>query len=189
MKNVLCALSIITVIATGCSNSQAHTDDPKKTADSASASTDTKATPAENAGTKWKYSDEEDKMTSQKTFFATLVANEQLNLKMPYDGGVTVSLMIRSKNKSNDVILNLSKGQFMTGINGQDIRVRFDSAKVETIHCSGANDGSTENLFIMPANKFLAKLKKAKKVLIEAELFDNGSQQMEFNTDGFKWEY
>ncbi len=90
--------------------------------------------------------------------------------------------------EKNEAVLSISKGQFLTGVNGENIDVRFDSLKAETYECSGPADYSTTTLFINSPTKFIAELKKAKKLLIQAVFFDNGTQQMEFNVDGFKWE-
>ena len=36
---------------------------------------------------KWLYSDEEDKMTSKKKYYAQLIANDELMFDFPYNGG------------------------------------------------------------------------------------------------------
>ncbi len=43
-------------------------------------------------------------------------------------------------------------------------------------------------IFIENAKGFLAKLKKSKKAIIEAEFYRNGMQQITFNTTNLKWE-
>lgn len=137
----------------------------------------------------WTYSDEGDKMTSKKNYYATVDANEALDLKPPYDGPNTASVTVRYKG-GNNVYLSVTKGQFLANaVDGQPIKVRFDSAKAETYDCQAANDGSSNVIFISSASKFIAHLKKAKKLLIEAEMYDNGTQEMEFNIDGLKWDH
>lgn len=138
---------------------------------------------------KWNYSEDEDKMTSKKILYATIDANELLDLKFPYSGGVTATIMIRKKNGENNAVLELSKGQFMTGVDGEDIGVRFDNLKAETYSCAESNDGDNRYLFISSANRFINKLKRAKQLIVQAVLYDNGTQQMEFDVTGFKWDH
>ena len=135
----------------------------------------------------WSYSQDSDKMTSKIKYFATVDANEPLQLKAPYDGGVTATVTIRNMKGENEAMLQISKGQFLAGVDGVDIQVRFDTLKAETYSCSGPSDYSSTVLFIQSSAKFIAHLKKAKKLLIGAEMYDNGVQQMEFNVAGFKW--
>jgi len=44
-------------------------------------------------------------------------------------------------------------------------------------------------LFIHPEPKFIAHAKIAKKMIVEAEFYQEGMQDMEFNTAGLKWEH
>lgn len=42
---------------------------------------------------KWLYSDDEDKMTSIKTYYAELTVNDELMFDFPYDGGSVATLI------------------------------------------------------------------------------------------------
>lgn len=135
----------------------------------------------------WSYSTDSDKMTSNKIYYASLDANEHLYLKFPYNGGVTASINVRYRDGENDAWLEISKGQFLANaIRNQDIRVRFDSLKAITYSCGAASDGSSQTLFI-PATSFIQHLKNSRHLVIQAQLYDNGVQEMEFNTQGFTW--
>src|SRR4051812_22273331 len=50
----------------------------------------------------WNYSEEEDKMTSHKINYAYVEANDLLDLKFPYNGGVTAKLYIRRKRNNTN---------------------------------------------------------------------------------------
>ncbi|MVN90445.1 hypothetical protein [Mucilaginibacter aquatilis] len=145
-----------------------------------------KEKPAENTS-KWTYKEEEDKMTSKKKYFADIEANNELNFDFPYDGGSTGSIMIRKKNGETDVMLSISKGQFNTGVDGTSITVRFDDDKPVTFECSEASDNSSDLLFINNTKKFISRLKKSKKMNVQAEFYESGLQIMEFTTAGFVW--
>ncbi|RBL92413.1 hypothetical protein [Chitinophaga flava] len=135
----------------------------------------------------WRYSEDEDKMTSDKVYHAEVDANELLQFEFPYQGGSTATLYLRNKNKKNNLLLMVSKGQFNSSFQGQNIKVRFDDDKPMTFGTSNANDGDTKVLFIDNVSKFIARMKTAKKVLIEAEFYRSGVRQMEFNVSGFNW--
>lgn len=66
--------------------------------------------------------------------------------------------------------------------------VRFDNGPAHTISFNGPADNSSDTIFIVGAKSFIAKLKKAKKVIIEKTLYEAGNPQFEFNVAGLKWD-
>jgi len=138
--------------------------------------------------TKWTYQVDSDKVTSEKVFHAEIDADAQLDLKFPYNGGVTATLGVRYKDGKNNVYLNISKGQFLANsLETENIKVRFDSEKAITYACSSASDGSSNIIFVNSADSFIENLKKSKHVVLQVELYDNGVQEMEFETANFNW--
>lgn len=138
----------------------------------------------------WKYTTEVDKMTSKKNYYAAIGSTNQLEFAAPYDGGSTAVITVRNQNKSNDVVLTISKGQFVcsTG-DGCTIKVRFDSDPAISFQADGPSDGSSDVLFLKPVGKFIKNIKKAKKVIVQAEFYEEGLKEMEFSPDGLKWDY
>ena len=143
--------------------------------------------PAPKVG--WTYSQNEDKMTSGVSYFAEAQAKELLQFEFPYDGGSTATLMIRNKEGDNDVMLNVSKGQFITHYDGSTIRARFDNDSPVRYNISEPSDGSSDLVFINAEKDFISKLKKAKKLILEAEFYNAGLRQMEFDVSDFKWDH
>lgn len=140
----------------------------------------------------WKYSEEEDKMTSKKNFYAQVDAKDELDFKFPYNGGSVATLsIIKRSTGATDMALSVTKGQIMAahGLGNGKINIRFDDGAAQTIGVTGAADGSSNIVFFQNAAKLLVKLKTAKKVFIQAEFFDNGSAVMEFNTAGLEWNH
>lgn len=146
--------------------------------------TDTVAT--ETNSSKWTYSENEDKMTSKKTYFAMIDSPTDLNFSFPYEGS-SAGITLRKKRGDTDIILQVTKGQFVTPYDGTTIRARFDEEPAGTYSCSEPSDHSSNVLFIQNENKFITKLKKHKKLIIEAEFYHEGLKQIEFDISGLKW--
>ena len=138
---------------------------------------------------KWLYSDDEDKMTSRKTYYAELTANDELMFDFPYDGGSVATLVIRKKRGAVNAILKISKGQFIHDYEGSSIKVRFGNSKPSVYAISRPSDYSSDVVFIDNASRLISNLKKYKKMLIEAEFYNEGLRQIEFNVEGFRWEH
>ena len=138
---------------------------------------------------KWLYSDEEDKMTSKKKYYAQLIANDELMFDFPYNGGSVATLTIRKKRGEVDAMLKISKGQFIHDYEGGSIKVRFGNAKPSIYAISKSSDQSSNLIFIDNVSRFISNLKKYKKLLIEAEFYNEGVRQIEFNIEGFKWDH
>jgi hypothetical protein len=196
MKNILKVilfifLGIVVIGIIGSffdSSSKSKSDKTVKNKDVVSDSTNTVDKTKET--TKWTYSDEKDKMSDGKVHIAQIDANENLEFKFPYDGGSTPTLILRNKEGKREVIFTISKGQFLPNtMDDQTIRVRFDNDKSERYSYSDAADGSTETIFISNSKKFLSRIKKSKKTVIECQFYDEGSRTMEFVSAGLNFPY
>jgi len=135
----------------------------------------------------WAYDTTKDEMTSGQTILATTDATNDISFNPPYDGVNGASILVRRRRGSTDVILRIQKGQFMSGVEGENIKVRFDENRYTSYYCLSSNDDDPTVLFIEDAGIFVEHLKKAKKVIIEAAVYDNGDQTFDFSVDGFTW--
>jgi len=139
------------------------------------------------AESKWQYQEKADKMSSGKKYYASIDSDNSIDFEFPYDGGSTGSITVRNTDNKNEVLIGISKGQFNSGVDGTTIKVRFDDKKAITFDCGEPSDGSSDVLFIESPKKFITMLKTAKKVIIQAEFYDSGLKEMEFDTKDFKW--
>lgn len=137
----------------------------------------------------WNYQEGEDKMTSEKIYFASIESKELLQFQFPFDGGVTATLTIRNKDKKNDVYLKVEKGQFNCTIEGMNIKIRFDDEQPITFNCVEPSDGSMDKIFIHNTSMLISKLKKTKQIIIQAEFYNEGLKQMTFNVLDFQWDH
>lgn len=182
----IASMSIVALVTliTSCGPSQ-NTD---KT--TASGKTDTSSVAPDIDEKGWKYSEEDDKMTSKKTFYAQVDAKELLEFKAPYSGGATATLTIRNRGGENDVFLSVTTGQMLTtSFQSTSYRVRFDDQPLQNYEFVGPSDNSTTLVFVNNATKFIKNLKKAKKVILEIEFFQEGLRPIEFNVADLKWNH
>jgi len=136
----------------------------------------------------WHYSQEEDKMAGTM-YFASVVANEEIQFQFPYNGGSTAKITIREKEGNTDIMLRVSKGQFLTHYDGTTCRIKFDDEQPKAYSLNEASSGSSDVVFIQSEAALIKKMKTAKVMLVEAEFYDHGKETMEFQVEGLTWEH
>ncbi|PLK22266.1 hypothetical protein C0V72_15855 [Porphyrobacter sp. TH134] len=88
-----------------------------------------------------------------------------------------------------DILVGVESGQIMCNSYSRSyINVKFDDGPIQRYGCNDASDGTSNMVFVEGAKGFLGKLKDSKKVIVEAEFFQNGMQQLAFDTANLKWE-
>jgi hypothetical protein len=112
----------------------------------------------------------------------------KLNLRFPYSGGVTGTLTLRKSPKfGQDIFLSVDKGQFRCSFGGCTVSIKFDEGKIEQFSAVGPSDGSTNFLFLQPYKRLVERLRKAKRVIIEVEFYQEGLRQLDFDVTGLNW--
>lgn len=145
---------------------------------------------SEGVKSKWVYSEQTDQMDGTKTIFATLKSANKIKFEFPYDGGSTFQFIVRKTNEQRDFVLMVDKGQFMSNLmNNESLRIRFDENEVFTWSFSDAADASTNVIFPIYDDRFLAGLKNSKKMMIEAPFAFAGRQVIQFNTEGLSADF
>lgn len=142
---------------------------------------------ASEPATSWVYNEYKDKMTDKTIKMASVTSTNSLDFEFPYDGGSTGDLVIRQKGKSVDIYLQISKGQFITSVDGNTCGIRFDDKPMMRISYSEPSDYSSDLIFLGSESKVLAGLKSAKTTKIQVEFYNDGNRVLEFNTAGLKW--
>lgn len=136
----------------------------------------------------WNYSEDTDKMEGTKQFFATSTSTNSVDFEFPYDGGSTLNIIIRNLGKENEAMLSISKGLFLTSISeSESFKIKFDGEKASTYYFNSTSDGSSDVVFISNSTKFISKIKKSKKLMLEIPFFDAGNKVFEFNVEGLNW--
>jgi hypothetical protein len=138
-------------------------------------------------GLQWSYNANEDAMTSGIRRTASVDSSNTVNFGFPYAGSQQGHLTLRTDPRhGKDVIFRIEQGQILCpSYEGCSVQVRFDDAKPVRFSASGAADHSTEVIFLNDYNGFLNKMKKAKRVRIAVQIYQNGSPVFEFDVSGF----
>jgi hypothetical protein len=146
------------------------------------------ASKPEQVISEWTYSTEKDEMRGAESRYAELEASNTIDLDFPY-GEQRGRILVRQSPKFGfDILVGVSSGQIMcNAYSNSHINVKFDDGPIHRYGCTDASDGSNNMVFVEGPNGFLNNLKKSKKAVIEAEFFQNGMQQMTFNTANLKW--
>jgi zinc-ribbon domain len=139
-------------------------------------------------GLKWDYQDSEDEMGRGKIKTALVNSLNQIEFDFPYKRPQRATLRLRRHPKyGRDVILQIERGQFLCGIGGCNVQVRFGSKKPVAFSASEPADHRTTALFINNHDSFVASTRKVEKVYIEAQFFREGNRVFEFDVSSLKW--
>jgi len=135
----------------------------------------------------WVYTSDEDTM-GRKRSFAEVVSTNTLDFGFPYQGSQHGTLTIRKSARSGtEVMISIERGQFLCGVDECAVNVRFDDGPIQEFSAGEPSDHSTTVLFIEGQTRFTAHLRRAKTLRVEATFYQEGSQTLEFNVEGFSW--
>ena len=141
-----------------------------------------------HADPQWTYNEQKDEMRGTVTKTARVTSSNEVNLQFPYG---TVSGYIEVRKRPSDglnVMFLVDEGQILCdSFSDGHVSVKFDDQPIKRYGCDGASDGSSDIAFLSNETGFLASLKKSKKVIIEAEFYQQGNQQFVFDTAGLDW--
>lgn len=136
---------------------------------------------------KWSYSEDVDQMRGTTARYASVTSEIKLSFGFPYKGGNATLTLRRRPEDGLNIILEV-KGQFLcSSFRNDRVAVKFDDGPIQRFGCSEPSDARTGELFINGENRFVAKLKKARTVIIEAEFYQEGRRQMQFDVAGLDW--
>lgn len=133
----------------------------------------------------WNFKEEQDKMTSTKNIWASIVSDNSVNLDAPYystEAKITIRYM---KKWGYDAIIYVSEGQVYGNeySNQNYVMVRFDDDKPIRYWFDEPADGSSTHVFIRKHNDFISRCKKAKRIKVEIPLYEAGRPIFEFSVD------
>lgn len=131
----------------------------------------------------WNYDSSTDKMTGKKSASAQTVSDNSLSFGFPYQGVNRGNLIVRQHPQYGlDVLITIDKGQMLCSSYDCKVSIKFDDAPPVKFSGSGLADHSSQTIFIEGAAKFIASAKKAKKILVQFNAYQNGAPVLEFST-------
>jgi len=138
-------------------------------------------------GQQWRYDVTEEKMTGGKRRTASVESNNTVEFGFPYNGMQNGHLTLRTDSQhGKDILFRIEKGQILcTSYGGCSIQVRFDDGKPVTYSASGAADHSSTLIFLDDYNRFLNGMRKAKRVRLAVNIYQQGAPVFEFDVSGF----
>lgn len=132
-------------------------------------------------------------MRNTETKFASIKSSNEVFFEFPYDGGSSLSLVLRKKtNHPSEIMFAISKGQYSCDNISTNCYVsfKFDENKIQKIALASASDYSSDVLFIedqRDIDQFINQLHKSKNLIIELPFYQAGSKQFKFTVSGLKW--
>lgn len=140
---------------------------------------------------KWEYGQNKDELRNAITYKAMLSSNNAVNFGFPYESSFMYLTLRKDPKYGNDVVFTVN-GQFNSCYDSCKITVKFDDNNLETYRMVGSDGGSNDTIFIESQKSmkaFVSKLKKSKKLIVEASFYDHGKGQFTFDTQGLEWKH
>ncbi|HEX7849263.1 MAG TPA: hypothetical protein VF485_05970 [Sphingomonas sp.] len=175
---IIGAVTGISKMASGPTKTSTQTTDTGATTDGNS------QTAAGAPASPWTYGEDKDAMRGTSTKFAQTPSDE----KFPNALGMseqTTTLSVEKRAKGYEVAIINPNLQFTcNSITDTHVSVKFDDGPVERFDCIGSVGDTFGTAYLTPGPRIVTKLRAAKKVMIEAEVFQRGNVQMTFNVAG-----
>lgn len=139
--------------------------------------------------TSWTYDRSRDEMRDGETVTACTISVDQVHLDFPYKNQNTRLCIRKSPKWGLDAYVRLTEGgQYnCNSYDGCTVHVRFDAKSASAFTGGTASDGSNDILFFRNASRFVENAKTSKRLIVEAEFYQAGVQQMTFNSAGLEW--
>ena len=127
-------------------------------------------------------------MTSKPRLTVTILSDNTLTFDFPYQGVQRGQLMLRRHPKwGNDVIISIERGQILCHSYGDcDVSVRFDDDPIINYQGTEPSDNSSEYVFLPAFSKFHTRLKTAKRVRVQFNVYQQGMVFLDFNVKGYE---
>lgn len=129
-------------------------------------------------------------MRNIESKFASTVSINTIDFDFPYNGGSKLILTLRKRGSEVDVMVSITKGQILCGIQNCETAFKFDNGEVQSITMSEPDSHSSDLLFVAydkTESKIIEQLKNSKKLVIEVPFYQEGKKQFTFNVNGLEW--
>lgn len=139
------------------------------------------------AGT-WAYEKTVDQ-TGNIVYKASVTSSNLLQFAYPYTGGSTATLVIREKDGSPQVYIEVANGQFNRSFQNGSARIRFDAKPPVTYPLSAAANGRANIVFFDAERKLISQIKAAENMTVQVVFDGQPVRQIQFRTAGLRWNH
>lgn len=135
-----------------------------------------------NAG-QWDYLTRGEKMTGKSEHTATLQSDTSLAFAWPYNGrNMGVILVRKHPEYGTNVIVTIEKGQILCRTYDPcTVSVKFDNKAPMRFSGTPPADHRSTAVFLTPTARFIAEASKAKTILVQLNVYQQGSPVIEFS--------
>lgn len=154
------------------------------TADSGAAADGNSQAPAAPTSS-WTYNEDKDQMRGTTVKYAQVQSSEKFPNSIGVGDEQSTVLEVQKQAKGYDVdIINPNLQFTCSTLVTKQLAVKFDGGPIEHYNCTGSVGDKFGLAFLTKGDGFVSKLRTAKRVMIEAEVFQRGNVQMTFNVAG-----
>lgn len=182
---------IIAVIFIACSwVYSVVSDKPNKSSTSVTTSSNQSQESKEVKKENWSYFSKNDEMRGIETKFAYNESINSVDFDFPYSGGSKLTLILRKNSKNQDVLLSISKGQFICGMNECEAQFKFDDKPIQSITMSESDTHQSDALFVAydkTEDEIIKQIKLSKKLVVEVKFYQEGAKQFTFDVSNLNW--
>jgi hypothetical protein len=178
-KTVIIGSAVLTFVFAGCDRDKAPTVQKKPQQNEATAD----ATP-----TTWRYSEQQDEMGRGSGRKAVITSLNTVTFGFPYGNSHMLLRLEENPMSGRNVVLVIENGQFLSHRGESSVTVKFDDGSLQTFLVLPSGDGRSNVVAIdVDYDEFVAQLKAAKIMKIEAGFFQEGSRVFTFDVQGLNW--
>lgn len=143
---------------------------------------------ADKPNQKWVYESKTDPMTDKVMRTACIASRNVVQLSSPYDPTRARLCLRDSPQHGKDAFVKLERGgQILCEYAGCRVGVRFDKKAQQQMRAGGADDHSSEIIFIADRKAVEAGIKGATTMIVRLKFYRAGDQDLTFDVKGFAW--
>jgi len=131
--------------------------------------------------TNWLYNEKTDEMDWTKTYFASTVSINTIDLSFPYWTTLATLTLRKKWNNKMEVMFLVDEWQILSY--DKKARIKFDDSELMLVDISWTSAWSSNVIFLSSENIIIEKLKTAKTVMIEVEYYQDWMKLSKFNVE------
>jgi hypothetical protein len=138
----------------------------------------------------WRYEKSRDPLTDQSSIHAAIKSRNLVEFHFPYNGGTSGTLIVRKNEDGRpEVLFAINRGQLLCPRDTCIFRYRFDDLPVGEYGASPSDNGNPRVMFLgYYSADFLENLKKAKRLRVSTDFYQEGPRTFEFAPAGIDLE-